>query len=259
MMLCIVVISAAGADWEQLMDHADAQEHAGNYKEAAAGYEAAVRVAEKFDSNDFRIPITWNKLGMAYDSLGRFSDAERLLRRALTWVERVKGKTSSDYGTVLNNLAGLYLEQGRFDQAEPLIRQAVAIDTAVLPADDVRLAMARSSLADLLIKRGRYRDSEQLLDQAIQVFKKKPGLGRELGIAGNNLAVVRRFQKRNEESRGLLEDAIVAIEADAGPEHPSLARVLNNLGVAYAALARPQEADQAFRRSIVIAGGRLGT
>lgn len=259
MMLCIVIVSAAGADWTWLMDQANAQEHAGNYKEAAAGYEAALRIADKFDSNDPRIPITWNKLGMIYDALGRFSEADRLYRRALTSVEHAKGKTNPDYGTLLNNLAGVYVEQGRFNEAEPLIRQAVAIDTAVLPPDDLRLAMVRSGLGDLLIRHGRYRESERLLNQAIQVFEGRPGAGRDLGIARNNLAVVRRFQKRNEESRDLLERALVAIETDAGPNHPALARVLNNLGTAYAALARPQEADQAFRRSVAIAGDRLGT
>jgi tetratricopeptide (TPR) repeat protein len=259
MMLCMVVISAACADWTGLMDHADAQLHAGNYKEAAAGYEAALSIAEKFDSNDPRIPATWNKLGMTYDALGRSSDAVRMYGRALTWVERTRGKINSDYGTLLNNLAGVYLEQGRCDQAEPLIRQAVAIDTAVLPADDLRLAMARSGLADMEIKHRRYRESEQLLDQAIRVFEERPGVGRDLGIARNNLAVVRRYQKRHEESRRLLESALVAIETDSGPDHPVLARVLNNLGIAYAALARPQEAEQSFRRSIAIAGDRLGT
>jgi tetratricopeptide (TPR) repeat protein len=258
-MLCTVVICAAGADWTSQIDLADAQEHAGNYKQAAAGYEAALRIAEKFDSSDSRIAVTWNKLGMAYDALGRYPEAGRLYGRALAWVARAKGKTSPEYGTLLNNLAGLYLEQGRFDEAEPMIRQAAAIGTAVLPADDVRLAVVRSGLADLLIKRHKYRESEQLLDQAIRVFEKQPGMGRDLGIARNNLAVVRRSQKRNEESRQLLESAAAVMEADTGPNHPALARVLNNLGTAYTALHRPQEADQVFRRSIAIAADKLGT
>jgi tetratricopeptide (TPR) repeat protein len=118
--------------------------------------------------------------------------------------------------------------------------------------------MTRSGFADMLIQHGRYRESEQLLDQAIRVFEERPGLGRDLGIARNNLAVVRRFEKRYEESRRLLESALVAIETDAGPDHPALARVLNNLGITFAALGSPQEADQAFRRSIAIARDRLG-
>jgi tetratricopeptide (TPR) repeat protein len=256
---CIGVVCAAGADWTSLMELADAREHAGNYKEAAVEYEAAMRIADKFDANDSRIPTTWNKLAVVYDSLGRYADAGRLYRRALTWVERVKGKTSPEYGTLLNNVAGMYLEQGRFDEAEPLIRQAIAIGIATLPADDPRLAVARSGLADVLIKRGRYRESEQLLNDAIHAFEHQPDFGRDLGIARNNLAVVKRAQKRHDEARQLLERAIVDIETDGGPDHPALARVLNNLGTAYAALGRPQEADQAFRRSIAIAGERLGT
>ena len=262
--LCVVTMSAAGGalaqstDWNRLMDQGDALEHAGNYKEAAAAYEGALRIAEKFDSTDARLPLTLNKLGITCDELGRFADSDRLYRRAIAWAKHVKGKYSPEYASLVNNLAAVYLQQGQTGKAEPLIREAVEIGTAVFPADDMRLAMARSGLADLLIKHGQYRQSEQLLNQAIQILEKHPEARRDLGIARNNLGVLRRYQKRNEESVRMLEDARVAIEADGGPEHPALTRVFNNLGITYAALGRRDEADRAFRRSLEIAEAHLG-
>ena len=82
-MLCAVTISAAGGawaqadDWMRLFDQGNTLERAGSYKEAAAAFESALRIAERFDSTDTRLPITLNKIGITCDELGRFSDAER--------------------------------------------------------------------------------------------------------------------------------------------------------------------------------------
>ena len=95
------------------------------------------------------------------------------------------------------------------------------------------------------------------MNQAIQVFEKR-GAGRDLGIARNNFGVLRRSQKRYEESRQILESAVLAIEGDAGVDHPALARVLNNLGITYHALHRQDDAERVFLRSIAVARSRLG-
>ena len=117
--LCVVTMSAAGGalaqspDWNRLVDQGDALEHAGNYKEAAAAYEGALRIAEKFDPTDARLPLTLNKLGITCDELGRFSDSDRLYRRAIAWAKHVKGKNSPEYASLVNNLAAVYLQQGQ--------------------------------------------------------------------------------------------------------------------------------------------------
>ena len=250
--------AAQTSEWAQMVNRADALDRKGNYQEAAVEYESALRVAASFGPADRSVPLTLNKLALTYDALGRYTDSIRLFQRALAMVERAKGKDSQEYGSVLNNLSAVYVEEGDFAKAEPLIRQALVIDEKVLRPDSPQLAKARSVLADVLIKRGKYPEADRLLVQAIHFFEKQPGGQRDVGIALNNLGVVRRKEKQNEESRRLLEEALAVIESDSGPDHPVLARLHNNLGDTYAALGLRDQSDAAYRRSIQIAEAHLG-
>ncbi|HXB73651.1 MAG TPA: tetratricopeptide repeat protein [Candidatus Acidoferrales bacterium] len=261
-----VMISAAAStgaasqtsEWAQMVNRADTLDQKGQYQEAALGYESALRLAATLGPGDRRLQLTLNKLALTYDALGRYSDAIRLYQRALALVEHAKGKNSQEYASLLNNLSAVYVEEGDFGRAEPLIRQAMAIDEALLQPDSPQLAKARSVLADVLIKRAKYSEADHLLAQAIHVFENQPGGQRDVGIALNNLAFVRRKEKQNVESRRLLEQALAVIESDSGPDHPLLARVHNNLGDTYAALGLRDLADAAYRRSIQISEAQLG-
>lgn len=256
-----VALSAAPAqvsEWVQLVNRGDTLERNGSYQEAAVTYEAALRTAGAFGPADRRVPLTMNKLAMIYAELGRFSDAAHLYDRALKMVERSYGKNTQEYSSLLNNLAAVHLESGQFAKAETLIRETLAINQSMAEPDLQQLAKGRSILADVLIKRAKYAEADRLLAQAIQFFEGEPTGQRDLGIAKNNLAVVRGFQKRNDESRRLSEEAAAVIESDAGSNHPILARILNNLAHTYAAIGLREEADAAYRRSIQIAEARLG-
>jgi len=251
-------VMAQTSEWTQAIDQADTLEQRGYYKEAIVLYESAVRLAGNANSPDLHLPLTLVKLGLAYEQAGRFPDAIRAYNRSLVWVERVKGRNTLEYAALLSNLAAANLEMGQDAKAEPLVREALAIYEAALKSQDARLVKARSVLADLLIKRADYREAEPLLEGTIRFFESRPDAKRELGIARNNLGVVRRFQKRYEESRVLLESAVAATEADADSSHPALARVLDNLAMTYADLGLRDQADATFRRSIEIGETRMG-
>ena len=260
-LICAFTAFAAVAEvseWARSISIAAAADRRGNYAEAAQAYESALRLTAAFDSSDRRLPLTLNRLAMTYDELGRYTDAIALYHRATTWVEQHYGKHSDEYAALINNIAAVYLELGQPDKAEPLIREVLAIDRELLDPGDARLAKASSLLADVLIRRGRYAEAEQLLAQVIPTFEKRPDSRRDLGISLNNLAVVRRFQKRSAESCALIEKSVSVIEAETGPNHPALARILNNLGSTYADLGLREKADAAFRRSLDIAAAGFG-
>jgi len=262
---CVLMsaVAASGAvsptpEWARMVKQAVTLDRNGNYQEAAKACESALRLAAAFEPSDRRVPFTLNRLALIYEELGRFSDALHLYQRALPLVEHSIGKNSQEYASLLNNLSAAYMEQGQFAKAEPLIRETLAIEETVPKRDDAELAKSRSVLADILIKRGKYAEADRQLTQAIHVFENLPGSKRDLGTARNDLALVRRFQKQPEEARRLLEAAVDVIESDAGPGHPALARVLNNLGSCYAVLGLRDQADAAYRQSIEIAEARFG-
>ena len=253
-----VAAVAAVSEWARSIDRAVAADRRGNYREAVEAYESALRLTAAFHSSDRRVPMTMNRLAMTYDELGRYSDAIALYRRATAWVEQHYGKHTDEYAALINNIASVYLELGQPAKAEPLIREVLAIDRELLDPGDARLGKATSLMADVLIRRAQYAAAEQLLAQVIPLFERRSDSRRDLGISLNNLAVVRRYQNRSAESCALMERAVAVIEADSGPTHPALARVLNNLASTYADLGLREKADAAFRRSLDIAVAGFG-
>ena len=67
--------------------------------------------------------------------LGRFSEAESLVRRALAINEACFGHHHPNVARDLNNLAQLLQDTNRLAEAEPLMRRALAINEASFGSD----------------------------------------------------------------------------------------------------------------------------
>jgi tetratricopeptide (TPR) repeat protein len=107
----IGVLVASGAllaqddEWRRLMERGQALERDADYSQAAASYRDAVKLAEPFGSSDRRLMISLNSLGLAYEELGRFPDAERYFRRALAMLDESDGNNKPDRALLLTSLA----------------------------------------------------------------------------------------------------------------------------------------------------------
>lgn len=87
--------------------------------------------------------------------MGRYVDAEPLLKRALTVTERSLGSKHPDLAHWLAYLALLYQHTDRGTEAEPLFRRAISIFEKRLPGGYPNLRTIRSNYADLLDQLGR--------------------------------------------------------------------------------------------------------
>ncbi|MGD0301900.1 MAG: tetratricopeptide repeat protein, partial [Bryobacteraceae bacterium] len=105
-------------EWKRLMERGQALDRDANYGQAAAAYLDAVRI-----SRDRRLMIALNSLGLAYEEMGRFPDAERYYRRALEILEQLGGNNQADRELLLTNLAFLYGEAGQTAKSEALLRE----------------------------------------------------------------------------------------------------------------------------------------
>ena len=83
-------------------------------------------------------------------NLGKFAEAEPLMRRALAVDERTFGPNHPNAATCLNNLAALLHDTNRLEEAESLYRRALAIDEQSFGAGDSRVATCLNNLAQLL-------------------------------------------------------------------------------------------------------------
>jgi tetratricopeptide (TPR) repeat protein len=263
--VCAVgVLVASGAlfaqddEWKRLMERGQALERDADYSQAAASYRDAVKIREA-GSSDRRLMISLNSLGLAYEEMGRFPDAERYFRRALGMLGESGGNNKLDRALLLTNLALLERETGHTTKSEALLHQAIAIETETLPPDDARLTQARAALAELVLIDGRHQEAERMLQEVLAAFEQRPERWQqEIGTILGDLGIVRHFQGRNDEAIQLFRQAIAIHEAGLGPMHPILIRPLINLARIQAASGRQDDADAIFRRAVQIAEQRLG-
>jgi tetratricopeptide (TPR) repeat protein len=243
---------------QRLLVEGNAQEKAGNYTAAAASFLGAVRAAEQSRLTPCSI-LSLNSLARVDDDLGRFSEAERLYRRALTMLKNGDHAAGTSYAVILSNLGALYVEIGEIATGEAMLRESLAMYARLVPADDLRVAATRNGLAEALMREGKYREAEQLVEQALLTLDKESQPRSMLAVTLSNLAVIRRMQGRDYEAVPLLERSLKIFESEYGRDHPALLRGLNNLATAYAFTRRRKEADATFRRALALAEQHLGT
>jgi len=245
-------------EWRQRMDEGATAEILGDYPKGLASYQVAAQLAQGFDRGDKRRVTTLNALANMYDALGQFVDAETVYRRALKAAAESCGKSSPQYALVLGNLGTSYVEIGRAASGEKLMRESLAIYSAADPPEPLRLAIARNALAEVLSVSGKYKEADTLLTAALPVLEKNPDAWGEAAIATNNLGVARFFLGHHEEAGKLLHQALSMMEQHTGPDHPMLARTLNNLASQAARTGHREEAGECLRRALDIAEKRLG-
>jgi len=103
-------------------------------------------------------------------STSRPTDAEPLLRRALTIHEASYGPDHPDVATALNNLARLLQATNRLTEAEPMFRRALAIDEGSYGPDHSHVARDLNNLASLLQATNRLTEAEPLYRRTLKIL-----------------------------------------------------------------------------------------
>ena len=115
--------------------------------------------------------LALNNLGLLYDALGRYAEAEALLKRAVAILEKSQRPDHPPLWTSLNNLAVVYASQGLHSKAEPLYKRSLAISESALGAEHPNVGTATNNLAELYRSLGRYGEAESLYKRALAVFR----------------------------------------------------------------------------------------
>ena len=205
------------------------------------------------------VVTAFNNLAVVLRALGRATEAEPLLRRALALRERTPGPMQSDLGIALNNLAALLYGLGRPVEAEPLLRRALAAFEAALGPDHPHVALSLDNLAVVLRDLGRTAEAEPLLRRALTLRERALGPEHpDVAQSLNNLAAVLRVLGRVTEAEPLLRRALAIQEAALGPDHPNTAYSLSNLALVLRDLGRVAEAEPLLIRALAIRERTLG-
>jgi tetratricopeptide (TPR) repeat protein len=199
-----------------------------------------------------------NTLGMSFDQLGLYEQAEHELRAAVA-LHREHGP-EDDLAVVLNNLGNLLGARGSFSEAERLLRESLEIRRRLLGEEHWLVAQSWNNLGALLIRRGASAEAIPLLRQTAEILRGSHGEEERalLAVNLNNLAKALKERGEFSEADALYREALEAVTALRGASHPEAARILSNLGECMSRRGRPEEAEELVRQATEILRGTLG-
>ncbi len=189
----------------------------------------------------------------ALQTLGRFREAEPVIRRALAMFEQTLGSNHPRIAIDLNNLAQLHQATNRLAEAEPLMRRALAIDEQAYGGEHPNVARHFGNLAMLLQATNRLAEAEPMLRRALAIDEQAYG-GEHPNVARhlNNLAQLLQAANRLSEAEPLMRRGLAIDEQSCGAEHPHVAIHLSNLAQLLLFTDRLAEAEPLMRRALAI-------
>ena len=194
----------------------------------------------------------YETLGNLYQKLGRFDQAESLLRLALDQRKSLFGADSPEAAEALITLGLLRSDQAHLDEAEQLIRQGMEIQKRRLAPNDPASARGLVAFGKVLAARGSY-------DVAIESLGKAVSIDSAPGAAPGDLAASLSALADAQYSAGhyQLADSLYrrVLEMDRqlhGTRHPLVANDLSNLGSIQQDLGYYSGAEQFERKALDI-------
>jgi len=123
------------------------------------------------EDRDDRLAVaqTAGKQGLQLRKVGKFDEAEKLLRRSLEIHEYELGEDHPYTVTSRNNLANLLMGQGKLGEAEIEHRRCLASKLAQLGEDDPLVATSHYNLGLALSRRNKLEEAEEELKCALRI------------------------------------------------------------------------------------------
>jgi tetratricopeptide (TPR) repeat protein len=112
-----------------------------------------------------------NTLGALYQEMGRFDDAEPLLREALEVSHLTLGKDHPTVAVALGNLAGILKRLGRRQEAILMLRESLDLLQRTVGPEDLSYARTALFLARVHASLGEESAAEPLIEPALAVLR----------------------------------------------------------------------------------------
>ena len=200
-------------------------------------------------------------LATLYRLQGDNQSALENYQRALPIAEKKLGTDHPAYATLLTNLAQVYMATGKTAEAESALQTALKVKSDYYGAAAPEATGVQMALGELYLRTGSFAKAEQLLIYALTIRSEGLGIPVQAGkttepevlfymapirnLLGRLYAVVGLYDR----AEPLLQDALKAMEAQLGGEHPLLEDVLLNLAALSQATGETAKADGYQKRA----------
>jgi serine/threonine-protein kinase len=194
----------------------------------------------------------YQTLGNMYQKLGKYDQADALLRSSLDRRKAIAGTDSQDFADGLVALGALRLDQGQLAEAEKLVQQGLGIDRRRLQPQDPSLAKASSALGRIQEERGAYNDAVKTLDETIRLQSAKGENTTDLSESINELATAHYYLGHLTLADSLYQRGLAMDRQLYGALHPRVADDFYNLGLVQHDLGNNKQAEQDYRQALAI-------
>lgn len=186
-------VLAQNASWENYMESAKSAFEKGDYSKAEELSRAAINEAKDSKDKDKLLAITYSNLALAYQNMGKYSQANTYYYKSLVLHEKVFGKNDPRVAILLNNLASLYFVQHNFGKAKILFQRSLAINEKAFGTEHPSVATNFDNLASIYYNQGHLVKAEALYQRALAIREKALGPNSpEVAVTLMNLATLYR-------------------------------------------------------------------
>jgi serine/threonine protein kinase/tetratricopeptide (TPR) repeat protein len=236
--------------------------------DAAAGPSESLRVITVVDrgvreaknlNHDPKVQAElYQNLGSIYQKLGKFDEADGLLRSALDRRKSLFGADSPEAAESLTALGLLRSDQAHLDEAEQLVREGLEMARRHLPPNHPALAKANLAYGKVLAQRGFYDRAIDALNEAVRL-QSAPGVApADLATSLSMLADAHYSAGHYDICRSLYTRVLEMHRQIYNPRHPLIADDLGSLAAVQRDLGFYSEAEQLDRQALEIAQSYYG-
>jgi|SRR5579872_1458411 len=236
--------------------------------DAAAGPSESLRVITVIDrgvqqaknlKHDPKVQAElYQNLGGIYQKLGKFNEAEALLRSALDRRKSLFGADSEEVAESLIALGLLRSDQARLEDAEQLVQEGLAMTRRHVALNHPALAKANLAFGKVLAQRGFYDRAIDALNEAVRL-QSAPGVApADLATSLSNLADAHYSAGHYDVCRALYTRVLEMHRQIYDSRHPLIADDLGSLAAVQRDLGYYSEAEQLDRQALDIVQSYYG-
>jgi serine/threonine protein kinase/tetratricopeptide (TPR) repeat protein len=200
----------------------------------------------------------YQTLGTIYDQLGKFDQADSLLRSALDRRKALFGPDSTEVAESLVALGQLRSDQAQYEEAEKFVRQGLEMDKRHLPPTQPRVGKATYTLGEVLENEGKYEQAIPVLNQAVAIQSAPGGSKNDLAESLTELANTQFYAGHLDISNSLNQRVLAMDRELYGDRHPNVAEDLINLGAIQSEWGHFPETERDYRQALDIIEGFYG-
>ena len=214
---------------------------------------AAAKIGGQFDKQPLVEASILQTMGRAYQDLGVFPEARKLLERSIALRRQAGRGDDQETLSTMSRLADVCRFEGKYDQAVDLFKKTIEAQTRLLGAWHPDTLETTNNLAVAYLVQSKHAEAERLFRRVLDIQRQTLGQDAPSSLkTANNLGFLYETTARFDEAEKLYLTTYEAFRRIYGDEHPDTMDVLNNLGSLYVNQGKFSQAEATFTKLLEI-------